>query len=236
MLDNEIAILLEDAIVKDGKFIADVYKLRKANKTVREISESLGHKNSLTVTSFDYALEALFSRVPVGQLKHNSRQQFVMTAKRLLASSNSSRLNAYLEGLLKDENANTSDTAIDVEEVLEFSTVKSGVYVYSYPQYLSMEAISPDGKALYKIGASTDTDKRVKRQRRQTEVPEDLVLVRVFHCENAFETEKKFHNILSSANFHHKSTLGGTEWFNCNLATIDAIAAALNLHDESETI
>lgn len=233
MIDSEISILLEDAILKDGKFIADVYRLRKSNKTVTEISQSLGHKTNITVKTFDNSLEALFSRIPVDQLKTNSKQQFVMTAKRLLASSTSNILNAYLQDLLNDENTNPADHTIEIEEDLESEPIKSGVYVYSYPQYLSMEAISPDGKALYKIGASSDTDKRIKRQRRQTEVPEDLVLVRVYHCENAFETENKFHKILSAANFHHKNTLGGTEWFNCNLATIDAIASALDLHNES---
>lgn len=250
MLNKEISILLEDAILEDAKFIGDVYRLRKDGKTVKEIAEIFGHKNSGNVITFDYAIEALFSRVPVDELKYHSNKQFVITAKRILGKSSNNALNYYLENLLKSDNDEPTVELIKIEKESEPmkilhppalqqsyypepAVMKPGVYIYSYPQYLSMEAISPDGKALYKIGASSNTDKRIERQRRQTEVPEDLVLVRVFHCENAFETEKKFHNILSAANFHHKSTSGGTEWFNCNLATLDAIATALYLHNES---
>lgn len=228
---NELKII-EDMLFQEPKFIGDVFRLDREGKTVHEIAAHFGHKTTMNVTSFLYAIKGILGEVGVADLKFSSRKQLVFTAERMLSVSNSPDVQSHLERILEQVHslADADSPTLDNKPVSHESSVSgAGVYVYSYPQYLSMEAVSPNGSAFYKIGASMKFSERIKRQRRQTEVPEDLVLVRVFYNDDPFDIERKFHNILTAANLHQKTTQGGIEWFVCNLATIDAIADALGL-------
>lgn len=229
---------LIDAILRaDPKFIGDVYRLSMSGKTAQEIAYKFGHKNTMNVTGFLYAIQALKGEIRVSELKNSSRKQLRFVVDRYLTMAKEQQIKEHLERLSEElrlsEPAETSDPvpaavpAVKIEGSDADVEAKPGVYVYSYPQYLSMESVSPNGTAFYKIGASGRVANRIERQARQTEVPEDLVLVRMFYDENPFELEAKFHSILRAANMHQKTTQGGVEWFSCNLATIDAIAAAL---------
>lgn len=242
-----IIVELDRELQRDTKFIGDVFRQLSKGITVDEIAKAAGHKNSKSVVSFEYAIRGLRGDTPARNIKYKSRDQMVFTAERLMASTSNTELKAYLQGKLNELNAGNVKSVPQSAPVAESSTApaqtvssspasppttdveqRPGVYVYSYPQYLSMESVSPDGRAFYKIGASGSVANRVERQKRQTEVPEDLVLVRVFYDDNPFELEEKFHSILRAANMHQKTTQGGVEWFSCNLATIDAIASALS--------
>lgn len=243
---------LDRELERDTKFIGEVFLQLSKGITVEEIAKSAGHRNSKSVVSFEYAIRGLRGDTPAKNIKYKSRDQMIFTAERLISSTSNPELKTYLQGKLNeigagkqssDSDAPSADPlpATSVAEAMPTASqpiqtppaqpteaeAKPGVYVYSYPQYLSMESVSPNGTAFYKIGASGRVANRIERQARQTEVPEDLVLVRVFYDENPFELEAKFHSILRAANMHQKTTQGGVEWFSCNLATIDAIAAAL---------
>lgn len=222
--------------------------------SIPKIKKKLGHdRKSDTVDNFSRIIQALRSTTTVHRLNKQSKEQLCFFAKALIKDCNNDHLAKYLSAkineangisssiannLLRDYQPNTSPAVkqmkIPSANVQASTTINSlivesrpGVYVYSYPQYLAMEAISPEGRGLYKIGASGSVAQRVERQRRQTEVPEDLVLVRTFYSDEPFELEAKFHNILKAANMHQKSTQGGTEWFSAPLAMIDAIAKAI---------
>lgn len=240
---------LDRELERDTKFVGDVFRKLSKGITVEEIATEAGHKNSKNVTSFEYAIRGLRGDTPAKSIRYKSRDQMIFTAERLLSSTSNGELKEYLQGKLNELESQDSkgsprsaptatpqpvaadlsaqSTAIAQPVTAPEAELKPGVYVYSYPQYLSMESVSPDGRAFYKIGASGKVANRVDRQRRQTEVPEDLVLVRVFYDEDPFGLERKFHSILTAANMHQKTTQGGAEWFSCNLATIDAIAEAL---------
>lgn len=238
---------LIDAILRaDPKHIGNVYRLSQAGRTPQEIADRFGHKNTLNVVGFLYTISALKGEREPSELNADSRKQLIFVLERYIALAADPAIRSHFEGiLLKAQKSQLSEapmpakfvssrasSAVSVSPVQPTEAeAKPGVYVYSYPQYLSMEAVSPDGRAFYKIGASGRVANRIERQARQTEVPEDLVLVRVFYDENPFELEAKFHSILRAANMHQKTTQGGVEWFSCNLATIDAIAAALGLRD-----
>lgn len=247
-----IVEVLDRELERDTKFVGDVFRQLSKGITVEEIAREAGHKNTKSVVSFEYAIRGLRGDTPARNIKYKSRDQMIFTAERLISSTSNAELKEYLQGKLNEIGAGkqaasnpTASTPQPVAAVAapippsavspasppadaaEAPEAKPGVYVYSYPQYLSMESVSPNGTAFYKIGASGRVANRVERQARRTEVPEDLVLVRVFYDENPFELEAKFHSILRAANMHQKTTQGGVEWFSCNLATIDAIAAAL---------
>ena len=233
---------------RDTKFVGDVFRQLSKGITVEEIAREAGHKNTKSVVSFEYAIRGLRGDTPARNIKYKSRDQMIFTAERLISSTSNAELKEYLQGKLNEIGAGqpsapsatvgtpqpsaapavpTVQAVAPPANAADAPEAKPGVYVYSYPQYLSMESVSPNGTAFYKIGASGRVANRIERQARQTEVPEDLVLVRVFYDENPFELEAKFHSILRAANMHQKTTQGGVEWFSCNLATIDAIAAAL---------
>lgn len=249
---NKEVEALDQELLKEEKFIGDIFRDLSKGITVEEIANKAGHKNSKNVVTFEYTIKALRGITPIANLNYNSRKQLIFSAERLLAATNDQLLKDYLNKKLEEakelnrkqfskdssSTVNTTEptpvapqsTAPVQEVVTPVSSnveAKPGVYVYSYPQYLAMEAISPEGRGLYKIGASGSVAQRVERQRRQTEVPEDLVLVRTFYSDEPFELEAKFHNILKAANMHQKSTQGGTEWFSAPLAMIDAIAEAV---------
>lgn len=82
---------------------------------------------------------------------------------------------------------------------------------------------------LLKIGATKDLSKRIADQRRKTEVPEDLTLVRRFPCDDPFYYENAIHNILKMAGCQHQSSTGGEEWFETTTEHLDAIADSLGL-------
>lgn len=102
-----------------------------------------------------------------------------------------------------------------------------GVYVYSYPTYIGAGDVQRDMKM--KIGASTSMLRRLETQRRHTEVPEDLVVLRVYPCPDPFDAESHIHAILTLCGKHVESLTGGTEWFETSLVTVDAICRAMGI-------
>src|SRR5699024_6208585 len=106
---------------------------------------------------------------------------------------------------------------------------KPGVYVYTYTQYLITELLGQDGRTLFTVGASQATEKRLAKQRRQPDAPEDIENVRLYPRQHSFYYEYHLHTVPSQAGHHHKTTRAGTEWFRTSLPMLDAIAAALNL-------
>jgi hypothetical protein len=78
---------------------------------------------------------------------------------------------------------------------------------------------------------------RIVEQNRQTSMPEDPKLLRIYHKAemNIDELEKKFHSTLERVG-HERSaarrTKAGTEWFATTLDAIDAIAELMDLQIE----
>jgi hypothetical protein len=146
------------------------------------------------------------------------------------ASRTVSTKNSAMEALLSRAQASTSDldtqhTSVDTQDTAGTVT---GVYVYSYPMYVSTNG----HECLLKVGASTvDVYQRVADQQRNTEVPEDLVLLRIYPVSSAqaLAVEEKFHKLLSAFGAHASSTTGGTEWFRTSLSALDTIADVLDI-------
>lgn len=110
----------------------------------------------------------------------------------------------------------------------------SGVYVYSflhYIQYPNDEA----GRCWLKVGSTNKGAwKRVTSQARQTSMPEDPKLLRIYHSATLTpeEIETRFHLVLDAAG-HERSaarhTKAGIEWFSTTLDLLDALALAMGL-------
>ena len=84
-----------------------------------------------------------------------------------------------------------------------------------------------------KIGMTTkDAHVRVRQQARQTAIPEDPLLLRVYThpVRDPKELEKEFHRLLDSADHSRGDTnTGGREWFETSTEFLDTIADVLGM-------
>lgn len=113
----------------------------------------------------------------------------------------------------------------------------AGIYVYTLPHYRkhpvepAMEEASAD-KTLMKVGMSdSDVIRRFSNQQRNTSLPEDPDLLRIYAgTGNMLEIEQRMHRLLRAAD--HRQNNGrqsGTEWFLTSLRFLDALALDMGL-------
>lgn len=119
-------------------------------------------------------------------------------------------------------------------ELEEALAVQGGVYVFTFPHYWRYPTVEDTRRTLLKIGmTSKDAGERVKQQARQTAVPEDPLLLRVYQSDTLEprELEKTFHRLLIAADHTRAETssAGGKEWFETSIEFLDTIAATLDL-------
>jgi hypothetical protein len=118
------------------------------------------------------------------------------------------------------------------------STIQNGIYVYSFPTYLHFGTVEDQDVYWLKIGSTKNSVwQRIVEQNRQTSMPEDPKLLRIYHKESMDidSIEQKFHSTLDRVG-HERSaarrTKAGKEWFASTLDAIDAIAELLDLEIE----
>lgn len=118
------------------------------------------------------------------------------------------------------------------------STIKNGIYVYSFPTYLHYGTIEDQEVFWLKIGSTKNSVwQRIVEQNRQTSMPEDPKLLRIYHKDpmDIDLIEQKFHVTLEKVG-HERSaarrTKAGKEWFATTLEAVDAIADLLELEIE----
>lgn len=118
------------------------------------------------------------------------------------------------------------------------STIQNGIYVYSFPTYLHFGTVEDQDVYWLKIGSTKNSVwQRIVEQNRQTSMPEDPKLLRIYHKESMDieSMEQKFHSTLDRVG-HERSaarrTKAGKEWFASTLDAIDAIAELLDLEIE----
>ncbi len=118
------------------------------------------------------------------------------------------------------------------------STIQNGIYVYSFPTYLHFGTVEDQDIFWLKIGSTKNSVwQRIVEQNRQTSMPEDPKLLRIYHKDqmDIDSIEQKFHTTLDRIG-HERSaarrTKAGKEWFASTLDAIDAIAELLDLEIE----
>lgn len=250
MLDMTIRAELENLIGKDDKLLGQIYGLTQQGITnAKDIVEHSDAANRGVVYNNLTQLKALLegemptgatvsrhSAYAVGRLLKNNpgmsnelKSYLVELKVRLL--NNSESLNAVLHD---QERINNQSEKL----AQQASIIQNGIYVYSFPTYLHFGTIEDEGVSWFKIGSTKNSVwQRIVEQNRQTSMPEDPKLLRIYHKENMNidEIEKKFHSTLDRVG-HERSaarrTKAGTEWFATTLDAIDAIAELMELHIE----
>ena len=114
--------------------------------------------------------------------------------------------------------------------------LENAIYVYTFPTYLHFGVIGNDELTWFKVGSTHGAVwKRIVEQNRQTSMPEDPVLVRVYFNEalDMLAVEKRLHRSLETQRHERSSatqTKAGKEWFATTLDSIDDLADLLRLN------
>jgi hypothetical protein len=161
------------------------------------------------------------------------------SVRTLLKATNDEQVSDWLNGVLArlEERADSEEAVAEEakelkensSELAETMRTASGVYVYTYPHYWRYPFIPGTQRRLLKVGrTSNNAWARVLSQARQTGMPEDPLLLRVYKAVNSIEAEWSFHRLLDAA--EHERSFGaavGKEWFSTTLEYCDAIATVL---------
>lgn len=107
-----------------------------------------------------------------------------------------------------------------------------GIYVYTLPHYLRYPYEPELGHTLLKVGHSgSSVIQRFNSQKRETVLPEEPVLLRVYPvAEGSAEVEGQFHRLLDAADHLRRDGRSvGREWFLTTTKFLDEIARTLRL-------
>jgi hypothetical protein len=123
------------------------------------------------------------------------------------------------------------------KEELALREAVTGIYVYTLPHYYN-QPLQPSeddvlaDRTLMKVGKSdSDVIRRFRQQERNTALPEDPLLLRIYtSVEGKGDVERRFHLLLSAADHRrNKSRAAGSEWFLTSLKFLDALATDMGL-------
>jgi len=215
-----------------------------------EIVEKTGAGNRGVV----YNYQKMISAIIEGKIPNSSSisRNAARSISRLIKNSNSispatlEYLNSIRVKLIENAESETAvlhdKASIEAQSealVKVASTIKNGIYVYSFPTYLHFGTIEDQDVFWLKIGSTKNSVwQRIVEQNRQTSMPEDPKLLRIYHKDSMDieAVEQKFHTTLDRVG-HERSaarrTKAGKEWFASTLDAVDAIAELLDLEIES---
>lgn len=249
-MESELRLELEGYMLADKYQFGEIFALYKEGVTdAKEIIARTSAANAGVVSNNRAHIRALLEgQIPVGA---SVSRQSAWTVGRIMKNNPNmtSALRDYLSHLKLSLEENTNATVAvlhDVEKInrqsdalaKQASRIQHGIYVYSFPTYLHFGTIEDNELYWVKIGSTKNSVwQRIVDQNRQTSMPEDPKLLRIYHKDamNIEEIEKKFHSTLERIG-HERSiarrTRAGTEWFATTLDAIDAIAELMGLQIE----
>lgn len=141
--------------------------------------------------------------------------------------------------IINDRSAIQNDTkelVIESEKLEDrLKHLSNAIYVYTFPTYYRSGVDGDLDIKWLKIGkTTTNVWQRIIDQNRQTSMPEDPIIIRIYHAEgiDLDVTERKMQETLKRVKHEQSSaryTKSGKEWFATTEDSIDAIAELLNL-------
>ena len=245
-VSSEVALLLEG----DELLLGSIFRAMKNGVTnAADLVTETGASNRGVVYNYQKMVAAILEgKLPnSASISRNAARSITRLIKN--ATEVSPRTLDYLNSMKVRliENAEAEDAVQHDQESIEMqstvlakiaSGIQTGIYVYSFPTYLHFGTVEDHDVFWLKIGSTKNSVwQRIVEQNRQTSMPEDPKLLRIYHKEemNIEEVEKKFHYTLERVG-HERSaarrTKAGTEWFATTLDAIDAIAELMDLKIE----
>ena len=242
----DISILkeLSDALTRNQGTTGSTYRLMVDGlEKASEIVEHGSASNVGVVSNDKAAIRAVLeAEIPKSPTRSKGSGRFVGGLLRanpdlsIGARDYLVNLRDELDAFALDESAqSTEDREIEKtsEELEKNIEAKGGVYVYTFPTYLKNPIKSDPERFWFKIGRTEQiVEMRIANQTRQTAMPEDPWILRVYQSDSisTTELESKLHKMLVSAGHNRtEAKHGGREWFATNLDFLDEIATLLGL-------
>ena len=248
---GEIAVAEIRKLLREDKTqLGDTFRLMEQgiNKS-SELVEKGSAANVGVIAHHKYIIKAIVDGV-LDTKSANLATYARRAIDRLLASESASNISQDAKDLLSerrsklleiisDKDAIQNDTIELVSESAKLEDklkqISNAIYVYTFPTYYRAGVDGDLDVRWLKIGLTTNSVwQRIVEQNRQTSMPEDPILVRVYYGEgiDLKETESKIMNTLRRVQFEQsaaRNTKAGKEWFATNEDSIDAIAELLGL-------
>lgn len=241
----EILKELNKLLLVDPRQLGKVYRSKeKGLHTLKEIVDDGAAAGEWAVRNLIICLDALLEGKYPKSI-HHARQAYSLSGWFSSNDGVSEELTTYIN-IFREEMKTImfSETAKDnqIQEVDQISKDLeqkidhiNGVYVYTFPHYIVHPNDMETNRCWLKIGSTTDNVwKRVKDQTRQTSMPEDPKILRVYTSDKFTpnQIESLFHRILDAA-LHDRSSAkfskSGKEWFNTTLEFLDVLADEFGL-------
>jgi hypothetical protein len=251
-MTTDVAIELEKMLMEDELQVGQTFRyLKEGISSPKElVALGVGANTGVVGTNKAIIRSILESQIPnssyiarytyrvINRLRQNSEE---------LSPETIEYLNA-LQGRLDSHARSREAAAHDIEAMnrgsdnlaKQVSSLVNAVYVYTFPTYLHFGTIEDSEFTWFKIGTtSAGVWDRIVSQVRQTSMPEDPILIRVYHSAKLSpqEIEKKFHATLEVFKHERSSasrSRAGKEWFATTPEALDKIAELLGLIIESD--
>ena len=245
-----VAVEIKALLEEDDLLLGSIYRVMDQGvSNAMEIAKLSGASNRGVVYNYQKMINAILggSLPNSASISRNAARSITRLIKNCESISNETLnyLNDIQARLIV--NAEAENAVLHDQESIEAqsaalakkaSTIQNGIYVYSFPTYLHFGTVEDHDVYWLKIGSTQNSVwQRIVEQNRQTSMPEDPKLLRIYHKEgmNIDELEKKFHHTLDRVG-HERSaarrTKAGTEWFATTLDAIDALAELLEMEIE----
>ncbi len=240
--DEEAAIRgeIEKALESDTSVLGEVYRGLGNGLSDEELRVQRGAENPNFVWNYKRTIRALVegdlpsapsvASQTAGRLRKLLKTvQFSHAARQRLEQ----RL-AVLESRVGDPDAQAAEEhqALAATKAAE-EHAEPGIYVYTLPHYLRYPYDPERQHTLLKVGHSgSSVIQRFKAQKRETVLPEEPVLLRVYPVgrETSADIERRFHDLLDAADHLRRDGRAvGREWFLTTTKFLDQIAITLNL-------
>lgn len=238
---------IQNLLRNDDSLLGGIFKAQENGVTEPKdlVAEGLG-ANTGVVSKY----RAVIAAITLGSVPKTTdlakRTYRAIDRIRNSATAISTETSNYLEYLFRDLYNFSQDENIAFEEagkLIESSDslakkageLENAIYVYTFPTYLHFGVIGNGELKWFKVGSTHGAVwKRIVEQNRQTSMPEDPVLVRVYFNPNLdmVAVEKRLHRSLETQRHERSSatqTKAGKEWFATTLDSIDDLADLLQL-------
>jgi hypothetical protein len=243
---DEVTEEIRAALQADETRMGDVYRALAIGKTPAEIASELGTQTSNFVNKYQRFARA-FETGDLPSAPTMIRECGI--AMRGFLNRNFARFSPetikILESRIETLNKIRIDPVAEENEDLRIRQrtqsaerqAVAGIYVYTLPHYRKhpVEPAIDESlahKTLMKVGMSdSDVIRRFRHQERNTSLPEDPELLRIYTgATEMLPLEQRMHRLLRAADHRQNSgRASGTEWFLTSLKFLDAIATDMGL-------
>lgn len=249
-MNTSVIAEVKAMLAKDALLLGSIFNVMEEGLTnTLEIAEKSGASNRGVVYNYQKMISAILEGTMPNSasISRNAARSISRLLKETASISPATLdyLNTTRARLIENTESETAvlhdQASLEAQSaalVKVASTIQNGIYVYSFPTYLHFGTVEDQEVFWLKIGSTKNSVwQRIVEQNRQTSMPEDPKLLRIYHKDqmDIDAIEQKFHTTLDRVG-HERSaarrTKAGKEWFASTLDAIDAIAELLDLEIE----